>query len=116
MRSAMMHTDGRCLLVSLELRRILQPISWAGCTGKPVAFKLMPANTQPLLAAEDSTAYSRAGFSRNALWVTQADDSHRWPGGDYPLQNPNPGGLQDWVHEVLPHVPLVLLMSSAWGL
>ena len=70
--------------------------------GKPVAFKLMPANTQPLLAEEGSTAYTRAGFARNSLWVTQADDSHRWPGGDYPLQNPNPGGLQDWVEEVRP--------------
>lgn len=70
------------------------------CAGKPVAFKLMPANTQPLLAVPGSTAYTRAGFARNSLWVTQANDSHRWPGGDYPLQNPNPGGLQDWVEEV----------------
>ena len=90
-----------------------------GGAGKPVAFKLMPANTQPLLAAEDSTAYSRAGFSKNSLWVTQADDTHRWPGGEYPLQNPTPGGLQDWVEEVrsagqlLCHRVIAVLQSPA---
>ena len=60
----------------------------------------MPGNAQPLLAAEGSTAHMRAGFARSSLWVTQADDSHRWPGGDYPLQNPQPGGLPEWAEQV----------------
>ena len=63
-----------------------------------MAYKLIPANSQPLLARPGSSV-ARAGFGTHSLWVTQADEARRWPGGDYPLQNLDPGGLPKWVEE-----------------
>ncbi|KAK9815019.1 hypothetical protein WJX73_005030 [Symbiochloris irregularis] len=93
-----------------QAQRMVDPLkarTWSICnpgvkhpvTGKPVAYKLVPGASQTLLAMPDSTTFTRAEFATKSLWVTQADDSHIWPGGDYPLQNTNPGGLAEWAKE-----------------
>ncbi|KAF8068451.1 maoI [Scenedesmus sp. PABB004] len=73
---------------------VLNPVS-----GAPVAFKLMPTPTAPLLAHDDSAIGRRAVFARNALWVTPYDDGQRFPAGDYVLQSDACRGLAVWTKE-----------------
>ena len=128
-----------------------------------MAYKLVPSNSQTLLAKPDTPVSSRASFASKNLWVTQYNPEQRWPGapqaracstcptgarrqslellppytgpalqsqarellaarcveqqlrarqagaperlrhchtgGDYPLQNLNPGGLAEWTKD-----------------
>ena len=72
------------------------------CTtaGHPIAYKLIPANTQLLLGLPGSTTAERASFATKSLWVTPYDDNQLYPGGKYPLQNIYTGGVADWAKEV----------------
>lgn len=66
-----------------------------------MSFKLSPANTQTLLGLPGSATMTRAGFASKTLWVTEYNPEERWVGGKYPLQNPHPGGVLEWVKQVL---------------
>lgn len=68
-------------------------------TGQPVSFKLSPANTQTLLGLPGSATMTRAGFASKSLWVTEYSPEERWVGGKFPLQNPHPGGILEWVKQ-----------------
>lgn len=42
----------------------------------------------------------RAGFIKHHLWVTTYNPEHRYPGGDFPNQQPRPdNGLSLWAKE-----------------
>lgn len=66
-----------------------------------MSFKLSPANTQTLLGLPGSATMTRAGFASKSLWVTEYSPEERWVGGKFPLQNPHPGGILEWVKQVL---------------
>ncbi|KAK9834117.1 hypothetical protein WJX84_011698, partial [Apatococcus fuscideae] len=71
-------------------------------TGKPVAYKLLPNQSQTLLALPGSSMGIKAGFAAHNLWVTPHVDGERWPGGDYPVQNLYNNGLTHWVRKNRP--------------
>lgn len=68
--------------------------------GHPIAYKLLPANTQLLLGLPGSTTAERASFATKSLWVTPYDEDELYPGGKYPLQNVKTGGVAHWAKKV----------------
>lgn len=62
----------------------------------PVAFKLVPAQTPPMLADDNSSVARRATWAKSALWVTKYSPDERFPSGDYPNLHPGGAGLPAW--------------------
>jgi primary-amine oxidase len=52
---------------------------WNVVTGKPVAYKLVPASNLTLLATPSSMIAQRGGFAEKNLWVTPHSDDERFP-------------------------------------
>ena len=69
--------------------------------GKSVAYKLLPNQSQTLLAFPDSSVGIKAGFASHNLWVTPHQDDEKWPGGSYPVQNLHNDGITQWVKQVI---------------
>ncbi len=67
--------------------------------GEPTGFKLMPGENVHAFAQPGSALHRRAGFAFKHVWVTQYDAAERYAAGDYPNQNPNPGGLPQWIEQ-----------------
>ena len=65
-------------------------------SGHAVGYTLIPGETTPMMASEDSSAGKRAAFGRHSLWVTPYDPDERYPAGDYPNQHPGGDGLPRW--------------------
>ncbi|KAI8472761.1 MAG: copper amine oxidase [Monoraphidium minutum] len=57
---------------------VLNPMS-----GAPVAYKLVPQPSPPLLSAPGSVTEARAVFATKNLWVTPHSDAEKFPAGDY---------------------------------
>jgi primary-amine oxidase len=64
--------------------------------GEPVAYKLIPQPSAPLLAQPTAAIASRAAFATRHLWVTPARPDERHPAGDFPNQHPGGAGLPAW--------------------
>jgi len=64
--------------------------------GRPVAYRLCPGETTLPFAQPASPLLRRAGFLTSNLWATPYNADERYPAGEYPNQNPNPGGLPEW--------------------
>jgi primary-amine oxidase len=64
--------------------------------GEPVAYKLVPQPSAPLLAQETAAITARAAFATKHLWVTPARADERRPAGDFPNQHPGGAGLPAW--------------------
>jgi primary-amine oxidase len=76
--------------------RIENPQSRNGL-GQPVAYKLVPTTTTPILLAHaDSPIGKRAGFALHNLWVTPYDARERRAAGDYVNQHEGGDGLARW--------------------
>jgi primary-amine oxidase len=56
-------------------------------TGTPVAFKLLPAFSQMLLAHPTSFHAKRSEFAQHAVWVTQYHDDELFPAGRHTMQS-----------------------------
>ena len=67
--------------------------------GEPTGFKLIPGENVHAFAQPGSALHRRAGFAFKHVWVTQFDAAERYAAGDYPNQNPNPGGLPQWIEQ-----------------
>lgn len=67
-------------------------------TGKPVAWKLVPAVSAPLYANPKSDHARRGAFATKHVWVTPFAEDEFYPAGNYPLE-PNPIGLKDWTNK-----------------
>jgi primary-amine oxidase len=80
---------------SARFWRIVNP-SAKNSLGRPVAYRLCPGETTLPFAQPDSPLLRRAGFLANNLWATPYSAEERYPAGEYPNQNPNPGGLPEW--------------------
>jgi len=63
--------------------KISNPSSRHPYTGEPVAWKLVPMNTPPLMAKPGSIIHRRADFAKKALWVTPYDDEQKYAAGFY---------------------------------
>ena len=68
--------------------------------GLPIAYKLMLPNTPILLGKPGSVTMSRGAFATKNLWVTPYQPTEQWPGGKYPLQNPDACGVAEWTKQV----------------
>ena len=64
--------------------------------GSPTAYSLHPHSGVLPFAAPDAHFMSRAGFLQHHLWVTAFHPNERFPGGDFPSQNPERDGLPKW--------------------
>jgi primary-amine oxidase len=64
--------------------------------GRPVAYRLVPGDNILPLYDPDSGFGRRTGFTRNHVWVTPYEPGERYATGDYPVQQPNDGGLPEW--------------------
>jgi primary-amine oxidase len=64
--------------------------------GEPVAYKLVPQPSAPLLAQPTAAIAQRAAFATRHLWVTPAHPDERRPAGEFPNQHPGGAGLPAW--------------------
>ncbi|WP_243657655.1 primary-amine oxidase [Parafrankia sp. BMG5.11] len=67
-----------------------------GPLGRPVAYRLVPGHTAPLLAHPDSHQAARGRFASRNLWVTAHDERERYAAGRYPNQNAGNEGLPQY--------------------
>ncbi|WWC88939.1 uncharacterized protein L201_003854 [Kwoniella dendrophila CBS 6074] len=78
--------------------KITNPNKINPVSGKSIAYKLVPAPSQLMLAHPDSIAYARAEFGEHHLYVTSYKDRELYSGGVYTNQsNGNAQGIRSWV-------------------
>lgn len=72
-----------------------------GRTDEPVGYRLVgkAGNNTKFAAQPDSANMKRAGFADRHLWVTQYDETERYPAGDFPNQHPGETGLPSWIDQ-----------------
>ncbi|XP_024540285.1 uncharacterized protein LOC9634796 isoform X1 [Selaginella moellendorffii] len=65
--------------------------------GQLTGYKLVPGSNCLPLVGENAMMLRRAKFLHHNLWVTSYSPDERYPGGDFPNQNPRVGeGLPTW--------------------
>ncbi|GJP67547.1 hypothetical protein CLOP_g24357 [Closterium sp. NIES-67] len=71
--------------------------------GRPTAYKLVPGSNCLPFAQPEAKFLRRAAFLKHNLWVTPYHPEERFPGGEFPNQNPRVGeGLPLWVQQNRP--------------
>ncbi|GFR44735.1 hypothetical protein Agub_g6063 [Astrephomene gubernaculifera] len=75
----------------------LNPVS-----GRPLAYRLMPAASPFMQAHPSSLVARRALFASRQLWVTPHCDSQRYPAGDHVVQSERCRGLAEWTQQDTP--------------
>lgn len=93
------------LYLTLNCVGLTRLTSRRAVTGKPVAWKLVPAAGAPLYANPKSDHARRGAFATKNVWVTPFAEDEFYPAGNYPLE-PNPVGIKDWTDKV---------RRAAWG-
>ncbi|RUS15719.1 copper amine oxidase [Jimgerdemannia flammicorona] len=94
------HTEqGQANSLSGRIWKISNPSSLHPFTGQPVAWKLVPMNTPPLMAKPGSIIHRRAGFAKRSLWVTPYHDEQMFAAGFYVNQSYGGAGLDEWTKE-----------------
>lgn len=73
--------------------KILNENSLNPTTRTPVAFKLLPAYSQLLLADPRSYHAKRSEFAQHAVWVTRYEDDDLFPAGKYTMQSGGGEGI-----------------------
>ena len=84
--------------------KIKNPRAINPVTGKPVAFKLLPATAATMLMQPRSLVGRRAFFASKALFVTPHDDRQLYAAGDHVVQSEDCMGLKVWTREDRPLV------------
>jgi primary-amine oxidase len=74
--------------------KVVNPASLNGL-GKPVSYKLLPAGSPTLLAAEQSVVGRRGAFGKHHLWVTPYADDELSAAGAHTVMH-NGGGLPEY--------------------
>ncbi|TFJ83507.1 hypothetical protein NSK_005189 [Nannochloropsis salina CCMP1776] len=59
-------------------------------TGKPTAYKLVARDPIHIMARDQAAFLRRAGYTKHTLWVTAYQPQERFPGGEFPNQDPRP--------------------------
>ncbi|CAI5460660.1 unnamed protein product [Closterium sp. Yama58-4] len=68
--------------------------------GRPTAYKLVPGSNCLPFSQPEAKFLRRAAFLKHNLWVTPYHPEERFPGGEFPNQNPRVGdGLPLWVQQ-----------------
>jgi Cu2+-containing amine oxidase len=66
-------------------------------TGTPTAYKLMARDPIRVMAQPEAAFMRRAGYTKHTLWVTHYHPQERYPGGEFPNQDPRPNsGLPEY--------------------
>ncbi|KAF3959613.1 hypothetical protein CMV_015593 [Castanea mollissima] len=69
-------------------------------TGQLTGYKLVPGSNCLPLAGSEAKFLRRATFLKHNLWVTPYARDEKYPGGEFPNQNPRVGeGLATWVKQ-----------------
>lgn len=69
-------------------------------TGQLTGYKLVPGSNCLPLARPEAKFLRRAAFLKHNLWVTRYAPDEKFPGGEFPNQNPRAGeGLATWVKQ-----------------
>lgn len=63
---------------------------------EPVGYRLVPATGTRPYWLDDAHIAPRGEFVTKHLWVTPHEPREMFSAGDYPNQNPSPGGLPEW--------------------
>lgn len=72
-------------------------------TGQPTGFRLVPGSNCLPFALPEAKFLRRAGFLKHNLWVTPYKSDEKFPGGEFPNQNPRlHEGLATWVKKDRP--------------
>ncbi|OJJ81157.1 amine oxidase [Aspergillus glaucus CBS 516.65] len=66
-------------------------------TYKPVAYKLMTAPSQMMLASKKSLGWQRAMFASKPIWVTKYRDEELFAAGEFTNQSRRSEGVETWV-------------------
>lgn len=66
-------------------------------TYKPVAYKLMTAPSQMMLASKKSLGWQRAVFASKPIWVTKYRDEELFAAGEFTNQSKRSEGVESWV-------------------
>jgi primary-amine oxidase len=100
------HTESTLLETESQAQRLIDPFSARFWTitnpssinrlGKPVGYKLMPADNVLPFAAQDASVVQRAAFMTRHLWVTPYHPRERYAAGNYPNQHPGGAGLREY--------------------
>ena len=69
-------------------------------TGQLTGYKLVPGSNCLPLAGSEAKFLRRAAFLKHNLWITPYSPDEKFPGGEFPNQNPRVGeGLATWVKQ-----------------
>lgn len=79
--------------------KISNPAATHPVTGKPVAYKLVPASNLTLLASPSSMIAQRGGFAQKNLWVTPHSETERFPSSNHTVMSEGGTGLPTWVKQ-----------------
>lgn len=87
-------------------------------TYKPVAYKLMTAPSQMMLASPRSFGPARAAFATKPIWVTNYRDDELFAAGEFTNQSKSSQGVERWVtrNENVENEDLVLWHSMSFTL
>ncbi|MGB6004415.1 MAG: primary-amine oxidase [Ornithinimicrobium sp.] len=65
--------------------------------GTNTAYKLVPGAAIPSMLDESSPIYQRSPVIGHTLWVTEHDETERFPAGNYPTQSAGGDGVAEWI-------------------
>ncbi|XP_031480060.1 diamine oxidase [copper-containing] 1, peroxisomal isoform X1 [Nymphaea colorata] len=86
-------------------------------TGQLTGYKLMPGSNCLPLAGSEAKFLRRAAFLKHNLWVTAYNREERYPGGEFPNQNPRAGeGLATWVQQNRPLEETDIVLWYVFGI
>jgi primary-amine oxidase len=83
--------------------------------GQPVAYRLVPRASAPLLAAPEASVAARAAFATASLWVTPYAPGERRAAGDFPNQHAGGAGLPAWTAADRPLVGTEVVVWHTFG-
>ena len=119
-------TVERTLTSELAARRLIDPSrsrTWRienrgvrNRLGQPVAYRLEPPATQPMLAPERAKVHQRATFATQNLWVTPFAGEERNAAGPYPNQHAGGAGLPEWTAADRPVEDTDIVLWHCFGL
>ncbi|KAM3568953.1 hypothetical protein VYU27_008935, partial [Nannochloropsis oceanica] len=85
-------------------------------TGKPTAYKLMARDPIKVMAQPQAAFMRRAGYTQHTLWATAYNPQERYPGGEFPNQDPRPiCGLPLYAAKDRPLVDKDLVLWHVFG-
>ncbi|MFG6493519.1 primary-amine oxidase [Microbacterium sp. P03] len=109
-------TSGR--VADGSLNRVWQIASTEKTTtmGQPTSYVLYPTETPTLLAADESSIASRAGFATKNLFVTKYDPAERYAAGDFVNQHPGGAGIPTFIEGDEPLIGEDVVLWHTFGL